>query len=324
MKLPRRNFLHLAAGAAALTAVSRIAEAQAYPSRPVRFLVPFPAGGPSDVLARLYGQKLSQRWNQPVVVENRVGATGTIGTEAVVRAPPDGYTLLFTADLPITMAPALLKLRYDPQRDLAPVAALAKNDLLVVVHPSTGIRSLADLIAAAKAKPGAFTFASAGKASPSHLCAEMLKRHADIDMTHVPYSGAAPAMNAVLAGDVTMYCAPIPVGMAHFKAGKVYALGVTGTAPSPLLPDLAPVSAIHPELVISPWLALFAPVATPPAVTRSLYDELKKAYADPELQEKLAILALDPAWLSGAELSWRIETDTAKWMDLIKAANKAE
>jgi tripartite-type tricarboxylate transporter receptor subunit TctC len=254
------------------------------------------------------------------VVENRVGATGTIGTEAVVRAPPDGYTLLFTADLPITMAPALLKLRYDPQRDLAPVAALAKNDALLVVHPSTGIRSLADLIAAAKLKPGALTFASGGNASPSHLCGEMLKRQAGIDMTHVPYSGAAPAMNAILAGDVTMFCAPIPVGMAHFKAGKVYALGVTGTAPSPLLPDLAPVSAIYPGFVISPWLALFAPVATPPAVTQLVRDELKKAYADPDLQQKLATLALEPAWLSAAELSQRIEADTAKWMDLFKSA----
>jgi tripartite-type tricarboxylate transporter receptor subunit TctC len=321
MKLPRRKFLHLAAGAAALPAVSRIAWAQAYPTRPVRFIVPFPASGPADVLARLYGQKLSQRWNQPVVVENRVGATGTIGTEAVVRAPPDGYTLLFTADLPITMAPALLKLRYDPQRDLAPVAALAKNDALLVVHPSAGIRSLADLVAAAKVKPGALTFASGGNASPSHLCGEMLKRQAGIDMTHVPYSGAAPAMNAVLAGDVTMFCAPIPLGMVHFKAGKIYALGVTGTAPSPLLPELAPLSAIYPGFVISTWQALFAPLATPPAVTQVLHDELKKAYADPELQQKLATLALDPAWLSGAELSRRIEADTAKWTDLIKAAN---
>jgi tripartite-type tricarboxylate transporter receptor subunit TctC len=324
MKLPRRNFLHLAVGAAALPAMSRIARAQAYPSRPVRFIVPFPASGPSDVLARLYGQKLSERWNQPVVVENRVGATGTIGTEGVVRAPPDGYTLLFTADLPITMAPALLKLRYDPQRDLVPVAALAKNDALLVVHPSAGIRSLADLVAAAKAKPGALTFASGGNASPSHLCGEMLKRQAGIDMTHVPYSGSAPAMNAVLAGDVTMFCAPIPLGMVHFKAGKIYALGVTGTAPSPLLPELAPLSAIYPGFVISNWQALFAPVATPPAATKLLHDELQKAYADPELQQKLATLALDPAWLSGAELSRRIETDTAKWADLIKAANKAE
>src|SRR5262249_58573142 len=132
---------------------------QPSPTRPVRFLLLFPAGAPSDVLARLYGQKLSQRWNQPVVVETRVGATGTRGTEVVVRSPPDGYPLLFTADLPITMAPALLKLRYDPQRDLAPIAALAKNDALLVVHPSTGIRSLADLVAAAKAQPGALTFA---------------------------------------------------------------------------------------------------------------------------------------------------------------------
>jgi len=322
--IARREFITLFGGATALPAVSRFAWAQTYPLRPVRFLVPFPAGGPSDVLARLYGQKLSLRWNQPVVVENRVGATGTIGTEAVVRAPPDGYTLLFTADLPITMAPALLKLRYDPQRDLAPVAALAKNDNLLVVHPSTGIRSLADLVAAAKAKPRALTFASGGNASPSHLCGEMLKRQADIDMTHVPYSGSAPAMNAVLAGDVSMFCAPIPLGMVHFKAGKVYALGVTGSAPSPLLPDLAPLSAIYPGFVISTWLGLFAPIATPPAVTQSLQDELKKAYADPELQQKLAILALDPAWISGAELSRRIETDTAKWMDLIKAADKAE
>ena len=324
MKLPRRNFLHLAAGAAALPAVSDVARAQSYPTRPVRMIVPFPAGGPSDVLARLYGQKLSQQWNQPVVVENRVGATGTIGTEAVVRAPPDGYTLLFTADLPITMAPALLKLRYDPQRDLAPVAALAKNDALLVVHPSTGIRSLADLVAAAKAKPRALTFASGGNASPSHLCGEMLKRQAGIDMTHVPYSGAAPAMNAVLAGDVTMFCAPIPLGMVHFKAGKVYALGVTGTAPSPLLPDLGPLSAIYPGFVISTWQGLFAPVVTPSAVMQLLHDELKKAYADPDLQQKLAILALDPAWLSGAELARRVETDTTKWMDLINAANKAE
>jgi tripartite-type tricarboxylate transporter receptor subunit TctC len=153
----------------------------------------------------------------------------------------------------------------------------------------------------------------------------MLKRQAGINMTHVPYSGAAPAMNAVLAGDVTMFCAPIPVGTAHFKAGKVYALGVTGTAPSPLLPELAPLSAIYPGFVISPWLALFAPVATPPAVTQLVRDELKKAYADPELQQKLAILALEPAWLSGAELSQRIEADTAKWMDLFKSAGaKAE
>src|SRR5215813_6975679 len=224
MKLPRRNFLRLAAGAAALPAVSRITWAQAYPTRPVRIVNPFPAGSPTDVLVRLYGQKLSQNWTQPVVLENRAGATGTIGAEAVVRATPDGHTLLVTAELPITMAPALLKLRYDPQRDLAPIAAIAKSENLVVVHPSTKIRSLADLVAAAKAKPGMLTFASAGIASPSHLCGEMIKRRAGIDMTHVPYPGAAPAVNAVLAGDVTTFCGPIPLGMGHVSAGKLYAI----------------------------------------------------------------------------------------------------
>jgi tripartite-type tricarboxylate transporter receptor subunit TctC len=299
------------------------ATAQVYPSRTVRLVMPFPAGGPADVLARFYGQRLSQRWSQPVVVENRVGATGTIGTEAVVRAPPDGYTLLFTVDLPITMAPALRTLRYDPQRDLIPVAALAKTENLLVVHPSAGIRSLADLVAAAKARP--LTFASAGSASPGHLCGEMLKRQAGIDMTHVPYPGAAPAMTATLAGDVTMFCGPITMGMAHFKAGKLNALGVTGTAPSPLLPAIAPLSASYPELVISNWFALFTPVGTPAATTRFLHDELAAVYADPELQARLAILGIDPDWLAGADLAGRIEAAIAKWTDFIRTANiKAE
>jgi tripartite-type tricarboxylate transporter receptor subunit TctC len=323
MKPHRRTFLHLAAGAAALPALSRIAPAQtiAYPTRTVRFIMPFPAGGPADVLVRLYGQKLSQRWNQPVVVENRVGATGTIGAEVVVRSPPDGYTLLFTVDLPITMAPALLTPRFDSQRDLVPVAAVAKTENLLVVNPSTGIRSLTDLVAAAKAKPGALTFASAGNASPAHLCGEMLKRQAGIDMTHVPYAGAAPAMNAVLAGDVTMFCGPITLGANHFKAGKLNALGVTGTAPSPLVPDLPPISATYPGLVISNWYAMFAPVGTPAVVMQVLHDALKQAYGDPDLQQKLGILGLDPAWVSGAELSRMIGADAAKWKEFIKATN---
>src|SRR5436305_1491275 len=171
--------------ALAALAASPVA-AQDYPARTVRLIVPFPAGGPTDILIRIYGQKLSQHWSQPVVVENRAGATGTIGTEAVVKAQPDGYTLLFTVDLPIVMAPALRKLRYDPQHDLVPVAAIAKTENLLVANPSTGIRSLSDLVAAAKAKPGALTFASAGNASPGHLCGEMLKSQAGIELTHVP------------------------------------------------------------------------------------------------------------------------------------------
>ena len=292
-----------------------------YPARTVRLVVPFPAGGPTDILIRMYGQKLSQRWNQPVIVENRAGATGTIGTEAVVRAPPDGYSLLFTVDLPITMAPALRKLRYDPQRDLVAVAAIARTENLLVVNAAAGVRSLADLVAAAKAKPGTLTFASAGNASPGHMCGEMLKNLAGIDLTHVPYTGAALAMNATLATDVTMFCGPIAQGLVHVKAGKLYALGVTGVAASPLLPEVAPLSATYPGLVISNWHELFAPNGTPVAVTQFLNDEFKMVFADAELQRKMVTLGIDPVWLSGPELSRTIAKDIASWTEFIKAAN---
>jgi tripartite-type tricarboxylate transporter receptor subunit TctC len=324
MKLHRRHFLHLTLAAAVLPAVSLIAWAQAYPARPIHLIVPFPAG-PNDALARLYGQKLSEDLKQPAVVDARPGATGTIGAEAVARAAPDGYTLLFTVDLPITMAPALVKLHYDAQHDLMPIAAVAKTDNVLVVHPAAGIHSMAELVAAAKARPGALTFSSAGHASPAHLCGEMIKRQTGIDMVHVPYTGAAAAMNAVLAGNVTMFCGPIGVALPHIKAGTVYALGVTGLKPSPLLPGVDPLAASYPGLVISAWYGLFAPANTPGSVTGTLHDEFKKIFADQELQTKLSALGLDPEWMSGADLSQRIASDTVKWRDFIAVANiKAE
>ena len=283
--------------------------------------MPIPAGGPIDVLARLYGQKLAQRWNQPVVVENRAGATGTIGTEVVVRAPPDGYTLLFTVDLPITMAPALLKPRYNSARDLIPIASVATAENMLVVNASTGIRSVPELVAAAKARPGTLTFSSAGVASPAHLCGEMLKRQAGIEMTHVPFAGAQPALNALLSGAVAMFCGPIPLEMPHVKSGKLNALGVTGTAPSRLAPELSTIAASYPGLVIANWFALFAPAGTPSEVTRFLQDELAVVYRDAELQEKLTVLGFDPVWRSPAELAQAIRDDTIKWMEFIKATN---
>lgn len=180
---------------------------------------------------------------------------------------------------------------------------------------------MAELVAAAKARPGVLTFSSAGNASPAHLCGEMIKRQAGVDLVHVPYPGAAPAMNAVLAGDVTMFCGPIPQALPHVKAGSVYALGVTGVRASPLLPELAPLSASYPDLIISASYGLYAPAATPPAVEGVLESELKKIFSDPEVQRRLMPLGLDPEWKSGADLSKRIESDTARWRDLIKAAN---
>jgi tripartite-type tricarboxylate transporter receptor subunit TctC len=306
-------------GALASSAVA----AQDYPARAVRVIVPFPAGGPTDVLIRIYGQRLSERWSRPVVVENRAGATGTIATEAVVRAPPDGYTLLFTVDLPIVMAPALRKVRYDPQRDLVPVAAIAKTENLLVANPATGIRSLGELVAAAKAKPGSLTFASGGNASPGHLCGEMLKSQAHIELTHVPYTGASLAMNAVLAGDVTIFCGPLAQGMVYVRSGKLNALGVTGIAASALLPEVGPLAATFPGLVISNWYALFAPLSTPVAVTGFLNEAIRAVYSDKDLQQKLAGMGIEPAFLSPRELSQLIAADTIKWTHFIKAAHIA-
>ena len=306
--------------AAVLSATSRISWAQTYPTRPIHFVVPFPAG-PNDALARLSGQKLSGDLKQPVVIDTRPGATGTIGAEVVVRAPPDGYTLLFTVDLPITMAPALLKLNYDVERDLIPIAAVVKSDNVLVMHPASKIHSMAELVAEAKAKPGALTFASAGHASPAHMCGEMIKRRAGIDMVHVPYTSAAAAMNAVLAGNVNMFCGPIGVALPQIKAGNVYALGVTGVEASPLLPGVAPLAASYPGLVISAWYGLFAPARTPASVTNTLLNEFRGIFADPELQPTLLALGLTREWVSGSDLVHKIASDTAKWQEFIAAAN---
>src|SRR5690242_4486309 len=294
--------------------------AKAYPSRAIHFIVPGPSG-PTDLVMRLYATKISQDWNEPALVENRPGATGSIGTQTVVQAAADGYTLLFTVDLPITMAPNVLKVPYDPQRDLIPIAGVVESNNVLVVNASTGIRTLAELVAAAKAKPGVLTFSSAGIGSPAHFCGEMIKHAAGIDMIHVPYKGAGPAMNAVLAGDATMFCGPIAQALPFIEAGKVNALGVAGSKPSQRLPEVVPLSASYPGLVMTQWFGLLAPAHTPPAVCDKLAAEFKKIYADPELQHKLLSLGLEATWIPGPELSQRIGVDLKKWRKLMAAAN---
>jgi tripartite-type tricarboxylate transporter receptor subunit TctC len=312
--------MHFTWIAALVSLTSGVAQAQTYPTRPIHFVVPFPAG-PNDTLARLAGRRLSEDLKQPVVVETRPGATGTIGAEAVVRAPSDGYTLLFTVDLPITMAPALFRLNYDVETDLIPIAAVVKSDNVLVVHPAAGIRSMTELVAAAEAKPGILTFSSAGHGSPAHMCGEMIKHQAGIDMVHVPYTSAAAAMNAVLAGNVGMFCGPIGAALPHIKAGTVYPLGVTGSEPSPLIPGVSPLAAAYPGLVISTWYGLFAPTRTSALVINTLHDEFKKIFADPDLQPTLLALGLTPEWVSGSELTKKIANDIAKWRDFTSAAN---
>jgi tripartite-type tricarboxylate transporter receptor subunit TctC len=315
-----RALFRIVAAAVIVLAAPASVFAQAYPSRAIHFIMPFPPG-PADVTLRLFVQKLSQDWKQPAVVETRVGATGTVGTEMVVKAAPDGYTLLFTVDLPITMAPNLLKVPYDAQHDLIPIAAVVESTNVLVVNRASKIRSLAELVAEAKAKPGVLTFASAGIGSPAHLCGEMIKQQAGIDMIHVPYTGAGPAMNALLAGNVTMFCSPIQQALPQIKAGSLVPLGVAAETESPLLPGVAPLSKSYPGLVLSQWFGLLAPKGTPAAITNTLRDEFKKISAEPDIKAKLTAIGLQPQSLGGHELAERIATDTVKIHDFMIAAH---
>ncbi len=291
-----------------------------FPTRPVRFVVPFPAATPPDFLARIASQKLAESWGVPVIVEVRDGAGGTIGVNQVVRAIPDGYTLLFTNDLSIAIAPVLSKTPYDPRKDLSPIGAVAQGTSVLVMHPSAGVSSIKELIAMAKARPGALTFASAGDASTSRMCVELIKQAAGVDLVQVPYRGAAPAIQAVLAGEVSMYCSPAFQALPHLKSGKLKALGVTGTRPSPVIPEVMPISEQGlPEVIVSTWYAAFAPSGTPPAVLDKIRDALKKVFDDAGVRQKLAGAGLDPIWMDATELAATIRSDLEKWTRLAKA-----
>jgi len=299
------------------------AEAQAqsaYPSRPVRFIVPFPPG-PAEVFVRLYAQKLQEQTGQPFPVETRPGATGTVGAQAVARAAPDGYTLLGTVDLPMVKAPALLKLTYDPATDLIPIAIVAEDFNVLAVHPSVGARTMPALVAAAKARPGALNFSSAGNGSPGHMCGEMIKGAGGIDMTHVPYNGAGPSVTALLSGEVQVFCGPPAVLLPHISAGSIVATAVTGEKSSALLPGVPPIAETWPGVSITNWYGFFAPSGTPDAIVELLRREMRKAFDDPAVQQRLGTMGLEPRWLDGAASTARIRADLAKWGKVVKDAN---
>jgi putative tricarboxylic transport membrane protein len=293
----------------------------AYPTHTVRFIVPFPASTPPDLLARIASQKLAEAWGTPVIVEGRDGAGGMIGVSQVVKAAPDGYTLLFTPDFPLVIAPAVSAVPYDPRRDLAPIGGVAQGVTVLVTHPSAGIGSVQELIAAAKAQPGALTFASTGEGSPARMCMEFIRQQAGIDIVHVPFRGSAPAIQAVLAGQVSMYCSPTFQALPHIKSGRLKALGITGAKPSSLMPEVAPLSTQGlPDAVLGIWYAAFAPSGTPPAVLAKIRDALKKAFDDSDVQEKLARVGLDPAWMDEVQLVAAIRSDLDRWTRVAKIA----
>jgi tripartite-type tricarboxylate transporter receptor subunit TctC len=319
MKLPRRNFLHLAASAVALPAVSRIAWAQPYPTRPVRLIEGFGAGGAADIVARLMGQWLSERLGRPFVVENRTGAATNIATEAVVRAAPDGYILLLITSANAINA-AMFKLNFDFVRDIAPVAGLVNVPLLMEVHPSVPARTVAEFIAHAKASPGKINLASAGIGSSTHAAGEMFKMMAGLDLLHVPYRGAQ-VLPALLAGDVPqVFFGPLPSSIEYVRTGKLRALAVTTATRSPMLPDIPALSESLPGYEASTWFGVGAPKATPAEIVDKLNKEINAGLVDPKIKARLTDLGGTVLAGSPGDFGQFIADETEKWAKVVRFA----
>jgi len=320
MKLARRTFLHLAVGAAALPATSQLAYAQTYPIRPVRLVVGFPPAGGADIMARLIAPSLEERLGQRFVVENRPGAASNIATEAVVGAAPDGYTLLLALTPNVVNASLYQKLNFDFVRDIAPVAGISREILVMVVHPSVPATSVAEFIAYAKANPGKINFVSGGNGTTQHVAGELFKMLTGIDMVHVPYRGAAPALTDLLSGRVQAMFPGLASSIAHVKAGKLRALAVTSAARTPALPDMPPVADAVPGYEASTWYGVGAPRRTPADVVARLNAEINAAVADAKIQARLADLGCAPLGGSPADFGRLMADDAAKWAKVIKFA----
>jgi len=321
MKLPcRRQLLHLAVGAAALPAVSRIARAQAYPARPVRWIVGYVPGGPNDVLARLMGQWLSARLGQPFVVENRPGAGTNLATEAVVKASPDGYTLLQVSATAAINATLYEKLNFNFIRDIAPIASFIRQPTIMVVNPTVPATTVPEFIAYAKANPGKISMASAGVGSIPHLAGELFKTMAGINIAHVPYRGDVPALTDLLSGQVQLYFTS-PLVIEHIRAGKLRALAVTTSTRWEALPDLPTISEFLPGYEASTWFGVGAPRNTSPEIVEKLNKEINAALTDPNVKARLADLGGTMLSGSPADFGRLIADETEKWGKVIRAAN---
>ena len=321
MKLPRRNFLHLAAGAAALPALSRFAWAQTYPTRPVRLVVTTPAGGSPDIIARLIGQWISERLGQPIVVDNRSGASGNIGTEIVVRAPPDGYTLLMALSANAINASVYDNLPFNFIRDTAPVASIASIPLVMEVNPSVPAKTVPEFIAYAKANPGKLTMASSGVGTPLHVSGELFKMMAGVDMVHVPYRGEALALPDLISGQVQVLFGVMPASLGYIRAGKLRALAVTTAKRQEPLPDVPTVGEFLPGFEARGWYGVVVPKATPTEIVEKLNKEINAALADPNMKKRLTDLGAAVFAGSPADFGKFIADETEKWAKVIRAAN---
>ena len=320
MKLPRRQLLHLAAGAAALPVVSRFAWAQTYPSQSARVIVGFPAGQAADSIARLTAQALSQGLQQQFVVENRPGAGGNIGTEMVVRAAPDGYTLLMEVMTANAINVTLYKnLDFNFIRDIAPVACIGGSPYVVTVNPSVPAKTLAEFIAYAKANPGKINMGSAGIGTPPHAFGELFKMMAGVDMVHVPYKGSY--VPDLLAGQIQVVFSPMPTVIAHIRSDKLRALAVTSGKRSQVLPDVPSVGQFVPGYDATGYFGFGAPKGTPAAIVDKLNKTINAGWANPDIRAKLIGLGIEPAAMTPAEYGKLIADETEKWAKVVTSAN---
>ncbi len=316
--LPRRGFLHLVTGAAALPAVLRFACAQSYPSRPVRIIVGTPAGGGIDITARVIGQGLSEQLGQQFFVEDRPGAGTNTGAELVIRAPPDGYTLFLASAANAINATLYENLNFNFIRDIAPVASVARVPQVMEVHPSVPVRTVPEFIAYAKANPGKLNMASAGSGSVQQVAGELFKMMTGIDMVHVPYKGAGPALVDLLGGQVQVMFDTTPGSIEHIKAGQLRALAITTASRSDVLPELPPVGDFVPGYEASQWYGLGAPKTTPVDVIDRLNKAVNAALADPKTRARLAEIGGTPLAGSPADFGKLIVEDTEKWGKVVK------
>jgi tripartite-type tricarboxylate transporter receptor subunit TctC len=321
MKLPRRKFLHLAAGAAALPALSRFACAQSYPTRPVRIIVGFPGGSASDTTARLIGQWLSERLGQQFVVENRPGAASNLAAEAAVHAPPDGYTLLLVTSVNAINAKLYDNLSFDLVRDIVPVARLCRGPGVMEVNPTFPAKTVPEFISYAKANPGKINMATAGPGSMLDVYGQLFKMMAGVEMVSVPYRGAPPAITDLLGGRVQVVFDTFAASIEFVRAGKLRALGVTTATRSPALPHVPPLADFLPGYDASTWLGIGAPKDTPPDIVDTLNKEINAALADPAMEARIANFGYTVFASSPTGFGNFVAEETEKWSKVIRAAN---
>jgi tripartite-type tricarboxylate transporter receptor subunit TctC len=306
-----------------LTALAQTAAAQAYPSKLIRMVVSAAPGGGQDFVARLVAQPLSARLGQPIIVDNRVGATGAIGIELVAKAPPDGYTLLMSAAGPLTASPVFVaEPSFDTARDFVPITVVASSAFTVSLHPSVPAKNLRELIALAKAKPGALNYGSSGTGGSPHLAAELLNQMAGTRMTHIPYKSLGPALTDLLGGQIDLLMADVNLALPHARAGKLRVLAVTSPARSTVMPDIPTVSeAALPGYAAGTWYGMLAPAGTSPEIVKRLHGEIVTILGTAPIRERLSTLGSEPGGNTPAQFAALLRSDTEKWRKLVKAAN---